>query len=263
MQLFTEQVRQIGLCQPLPFRDFTEADRLRIVCFQIMQNAVHPLGVARLRHVFRIAQHAVRRIAEQDGENLVDLRHACKRCFRCIAQIGAKRQQHCAAKRRQPLRQQASGQSPAAEADTADLRIKPGAEAVGDLQRQKPCRHAGCAEFMAAARIKQQYLARPCFNALPVSADAAAAAQYHAQFQFLMQVHGAIYHVNNKHGTVCQFGMRDQFIFIVGFHFFLEKASLSGCRRIFIGDKPAPFLHNNSKQRKKQEPLGSENREDV
>ncbi len=116
---------------------------------------------------------------------------------------------------------------------------------------------------MAAARIKQQYLARPCFNALPVSADAAAAAQYHAQFQFLMQVHGAIYHVNNKHGTVCQFGMRDQFIFIVGFHFFLEKASLSGCRRIFIGDKPAPFLHNNSKQRKKQEPLGSENREDV
>ena len=33
--------------------------------------------------------------------------------------------------------------------------------------------------------------------------------------------------------------------------------------RIFIGDKPAPFLHNNSKQGKKQEPLGSENREDV
>ena len=193
-----------------------------------MQNAVHALGVARLRQIFRVAQHAVRRIAEQHGKDLIDLRHAGKRRFRRVAQIGGKGQQHRAAQRRQLRLRQTGGQPPAAEADAADLRIKAGAEAVGDLQRQKSCGRAGGAELMAAARVKQQNLPRPGLKALPVGADAAAAAQHHAQLQLLMQVHGPVDHVDDKHGTVCQLGMRDQFVFIVDFHSFHQKS-------IFVG----------------------------
>ena len=81
---------------------------------------------------------------------------------------------------------------------------------------------------MAAARVEQQNLARPGLNALPVGADTAAAAQHHAQLQLLMQVHGAVHHVDDKHGAVGQLGMGDQLIFIVKFHLFHQK-------RIFVG----------------------------
>lgn len=134
------------------------------------------------------------------AKDRVDLRHAGERRFRCVAQIIGKRQQH------RPAR---AGAAPAPDRRTAPgsrsgccgSADRSGAEAVGDLQRQEPCRRAGRAQLMAAARVEQQNLAPAWPQSSAGRCDTAAAAQHHAQLQLLMQVHGAVHHVDDKHGA--------------------------------------------------------------
>jgi len=71
--------------------------------------------------------------------------------------------------------------------------------------------------------FKEQNAAGAGGEALPVGADAAGAAQDVAQLHLLVQVHGAVDHVDDEHRAVGQFGVRDQLIFVVQFHIFTKS----------------------------------------
>ena len=184
---------------------------------------MHALGVACLGGVFRVAQHAVGHALQQKRKDRVDLRHTGEHGLRRVEQVFGKRLQHGMLQRVQCVLRQAVGEQAAAEADIADLRIEAAAEAMRQLQRQDPRGRAHGPDLMARTRVKEQNAAGTGGEALPVGTDAAGTAQDVAQFHLLVQVHGAVDHVDDEHRAVGQFGVRDQLIFVVQFHIFTKS----------------------------------------